>query len=43
MTVEEFVHVVFGETNLDLQDVNKNKVEEEENSSELLQNNNRLI
>ena len=39
MTVEESVHVVFDETNLDLQDVIKNKVEEEENSSELLHNN----
>ena len=39
MTVEESVHVVFDETNLDLQDGNKNRIEEEENSSELLQNN----
>ena len=43
MTVEESVHVVFDETNLDLQDGNKNRAEEEENSSELLQNNSRLI
>jgi len=43
MTVAESVHVVFDETNLDLQDGNKNRAEEEENSSELLQNNSRLI
>jgi len=43
MTLEESVHVVFDETNLDLQDGNKNRAEEEKNSSELLQNNNRLI
>jgi len=36
MTVEESVHVVFDETNLDLQDINKNRAEEEETSSELL-------
>jgi len=36
MTIEEFVHVVFDESNLDLQDDFKNKAEEEENS-ELLQ------
>jgi len=43
MTVEESVHVVFDETNLDLQDGNKNRAKEEENSSELLQKNSRLI
>ena len=43
MSVEEFVLMVFDETNLDLQDGNKNSAEEEENNSELLQNNSRLI
>jgi len=43
MTVEECVHVVFDESNLDLQHVYKNKKEEEENSSELLQRNSKLI
>ena len=28
MTVEEYMHVVFDETNLDLQDGNKNRAEE---------------
>jgi len=36
MTVEEYVHVVFDETNLDLRDVYKNMVDDEEISSELL-------
>ena len=43
ITMEEFVHVVFDETNLDLQDVKKNRAKEEENRSELLQKNSRLI
>jgi len=43
MIVEESVHMVFDETNLDLQDVNKKGAEEEENSSELLQKNSFLI
>jgi len=42
MIVEESVHVVFHESNLDLQDGFKNRAEEEENS-ELLQNNSKLI
>jgi len=42
MIVEESVHVVFDESNLDLQDDFKNRAEEEENS-ELLQKNNKLI
>jgi len=43
MTVEEYVHVVFDETNLDLRDVYKNMAEDEENSSELLERNSQLI
>jgi len=39
MTAEESVHVVFDESNPDMRDIYKNKVEEEENSNELLQRN----
>jgi len=42
MMVEESVHIVFNETNLELQDVSNNN-ENEKDSSELLQGNNRLI
>jgi len=39
MTVEESVHIVFDETNFDLRDGCKNRANDEENSSELLQRN----
>ena len=42
MTVEKFVHIVFHEANLELQDVSKNSTDEED-SNELLQQNNQLI
>jgi len=43
MTVEESVHVVFDESNLDLLDMYKNKPEKKENSSELLQRNSQSV
>ena len=42
MTVEEYVHIVFDESNLKLQDIFKNSADEED-SSDLLQRSSQLI